>query len=337
MTTTKNTKKRQITISEFFGPKESKKVKTEKHTKTSAQNLDSKNNENEKNSKRKSGINLPKKNYFRTPLEPNVSNLLELELTTLDNSWFTRLEDEIKKPYFIKLKEFLLRSQKQSIIFPPPGDIYSWSRLTPFDKVNVVIIGQDPYHNHNQAHGLAFSVKKPTPAPPSLKNIYKELQKNYNGFVIDNKFGDLTPWAKQGVLLLNTTLTVMAHNANSHSKQGWDIFTRRVVELLIEDREKNNRGLCFLLWGSNAIKLVENILKSSKTNKLRNHNIKIFKSVHPSPLSASRGFFGNNHFKQINSWLYDEQHLPMIDWSVVPDTKLLEVEKANAELRNPTK
>lgn len=196
--------------------------------------------------------------------------------------------------------------------------------------MKVVIIGQDPYHNFSQAHGLAFSVKSPTPAPPSLKNIYKELKSNYSDFSIDNNYGDLTPWSMQGVLLLNTALTVRAHNANSHSKKGWEVFTKRVVELLISDRKKNNHSLVFLLWGNNAIKLVESLL--SPQELAQNKNLKVFKSVHPSPLSASRGFFGSNHFKQTNDWLYHERHEKMIDWSVVPGSHLKEVFEANTKV-----
>ena len=245
---------------------------------------------------------------------------------TLDDAWFAKLVGEFKKPYFLKLKEFVMEQQQNFTVFPPAHDIYSWSRLTPFDKVRVVVIGQDPYHNFNQAHGLAFSVKAPTPAPPSLKNIYKELKEhNYADFQADNKIGDLTHWSKQGVLLLNTCLTVRAHNANSHSKRGWEQFTKRVVQLIIEDRKKTSQPLVFLLWGNNASNLVKGLLGSSASNILT------LSSVHPSPLSASRGFFANKHFKQLNDWLYDKNE-PMIDWSVVPGTKIKEVENKNLVL-----
>lgn len=267
---------------------------------------------------------------FKESLSPFLRNLLALELDTIEPSWFLHLQHEFKRPYFVKLKQFVTKEQKEHTVFPPARDVYSWSRLTPFNQVKVVIIGQDPYHNHNQAHGLAFSVRSPTPAPPSLKNIYKELKQNYSDFEIDNKVGDLTPWAVQGVLLLNTALTVRAHSANSHSKQGWEIFTKRVVEALIEDREKDGKSLVFLLWGNNAIKLVESLLSASKLQ--RRDNLKVLKSVHPSPLSASRGFFGNNHFKQINDWLFQERHEKMIDWSVVPGSQLKQVVEANQTL-----
>lgn len=263
-------------------------------------------------------------------LSPFLRNLLALEIESMESTWLKELQGEFKKPYFVKLKQFVIKEQQGHTVFPPARDIYSWSRLTPFDKVKVVIIGQDPYHNHNQAHGLAFSVRPPTPAPPSLKNIYKELKQNYPDFVIDNTKGDLTPWALQGVLLLNTALTVRAHSANSHAKQGWETFTRKVVEALVKDREQDDKSLVFLLWGSNAIKMVESLL--SKSSLSQKKNLKVFKSVHPSPLSANRGFFGNNHFRQINDWLYNEREEKMIDWSIVPGCHLEEVQKANSTL-----
>lgn len=276
------------------------------------------------------------KNKFFANLDEKVRSLLNLELLTMDDSWFDKLQSEFTKPYFQELKEFVGKEQATHTVFPPPRDIYSWSRLTPFDKVKVVIIGQDPYHNFNQAHGLAFSVKPPTTAPPSLKNIYKELKNNYSDFKIDNSKGDLSCWASQGVLLLNTSLTVRAHNANSHSKHGWEQFTSKVVELLIKDREETGQNIVFLLWGNNAIKLVENLLaKVSKENNkdwTKFENLLVLKSVHPSPLSASRGFFNNNHFKKINEWLYNEKKEKMIDWNVVPGCKLEEVEAKNSLL-----
>lgn len=252
--------------------------------------------------------------------------LLDLELNTIDKSWLLRLKGELSKPYFLSLKEFVVNEQKSTAVFPPPEDIYSWTRLTHFSDVRVVIIGQDPYHNYNQAHGLAFSVKSPTVAPPSLKNIYKELQmNNYSDFKVNYSYGDLSSWSKQGVLLLNTSLTVKAHSANSHSKKGWEQFTKCAIDLLIKDREKTGKPIVFLLWGNNAIKLVEGSIKKMPGNFL------VLKSVHPSPLSASRGFFGNSHFKKINEWLY-EHNQPMIDWSVVPGSNLQEVVDSNQKL-----
>ncbi|CCE62891.1 hypothetical protein TPHA_0D02540 [Tetrapisispora phaffii CBS 4417] len=269
------------------------------------------------------------KKSFKGSCSSMLLNLLQLEIDTIEDSWFERLSHEFKKPYFIQLKKFIDGEQSKSTVFPPADDIYSWSRLTPFRQVKVVIIGQDPYHNYNQAHGLAFSVKSPTPAPPSLKNIYKELKNEYPDYEIDNNVGDLTPWAKQGVLLLNTALTVKAHNANSHSKAGWSDFTKEVVQTLINDRIESKEPIAFLLWGNNAIRLVETILTESRKINKSNlpDNFKLLKSVHPSPLSASRGFFGTQHFKQINDWLYTEQKTDMIDWSVVPGSKLAGIKK----------
>ncbi|SCU94426.1 LADA_0G08460g1_1 [Lachancea dasiensis] len=266
------------------------------------------------------------KELFRQQLSQRETELLSLELNTIEDAWFNKLAPEFRKGYFLKLKDFVLDQQKQFTVFPPAEDVYSWSRLTTFEHVRVVIIGQDPYHNHNQAHGLAFSVRDPIPAPPSLKNIYKELRENnYADFQIDNKVGDLTSWAKQGVLLLNTCLTVKAHNANSHSKRGWEQFTKRVVQLIIEDRKKTKQPLVFLLWGNNAMHLVKGILGTVPDNFL------VLSSVHPSPLSASRGFFGNKHFKKINEWLY-ERNESMIDWSVAPGSSIKEIEKKNLVL-----
>ncbi|CAB4256359.1 similar to Saccharomyces cerevisiae YML021C UNG1 Uracil-DNA glycosylase [Maudiozyma barnettii] len=317
-------KRKQVTIEEFF----SKSKKSKPDAKTIS--TDAKVVTTETDEIKNEAVNNRKSEFVNNKLGELQRGMLQLEVDTMEDSWFNELSDEFTKPYFLGIKAFLKNEKivKKATIFPPEQDIYSWSRLTPFKDVKVVIIGQDPYHNFNQAHGLAFSVKKPTPAPPSLKNIYKELKNNYSDFVVDNKQGDLTHWSKQGVLLLNTALTVRAHNANSHAKCGWNIFTRRVVELLIEDRETTGDNLVFMLWGNNAIKLVEDILKKHKQTK---NNILVLKSVHPSPLSASRGFFNNNHFKKINEWL-EERNEPMIDWSVVPGTSLNEVAKYNEAL-----
>ncbi|SCV01405.1 LAMI_0G11276g1_1 [Lachancea mirantina] len=321
--------KRQKSIAEFFGSKQTnlkKAANSEKkysdadaETGTAAGQQDAK-------LKNMDDITKSPKTKLVEKLTAEQKRLLALEIDTLDDAWFEKLKEEFQKPYFLKLKEFVTAEQVQCTVFPPPQDIYSWSRLTPFDKVRVVVIGQDPYHNYNQAHGLAFSVRNPTPAPPSLRNIYKELRENnYADFQADNKVGDLSHWAKQGVLLLNTSLTVRAHNANSHSKHGWEQFTKRVVQTLIHDRRQTKKPLVFLLWGSNAMNLVQNILGTPPSNIL------VLKSVHPSPLSASRGFFGNQHFRKINDWLYDHNDY-MIDWSVVEGAQLSEVEKKNLVL-----
>lgn len=318
-------KRQRVTIEDFF----TKKVKSTSPSKNITTNTISK-IEKVETSIPSDDTDIKNESDFVNKLTNTQKDMLQLEIDTMDPSWFNHVSEELTKPYFLAIKAFL-RSEatKKATIFPPEKDIYSWSRLTPFNKVRVVIIGQDPYHNFNQAHGLAFSVKKPTVAPPSLKNIYKELVNNYSDFVIDNKQGDLTNWSKQGVLLLNTALTVRAHNANSHAKCGWNIFTKRAVELLIEDREHNGTNLVFMLWGNNAIKLVEDLMKKHKS---QNDNILVLKSVHPSPLSASRGFFNNNHFKKINEWL-SEKGEPMIDWSVVPGKSLDEVTKYNKTIQ----
>ncbi|KAK9453402.1 uracil-DNA glycosylase-like protein [Dipodascopsis uninucleata] len=232
-------------------------------------------------------------------------DLLRLEIDTMGESWLAVLKDEIRKPYFLNLKRFLVKEARAgTTILPPSGDVYSWSRLTPLDKVRVVILGQDPYHNIGQAHGLAFSVKPPTAIPPSLRNIYATIKKDYPDFVIP-KHGDLTKWAERGVLLLNTCLTVKAHNANSHAQKGWEQFTERVIQVVTE---RCKSGVCFLAWGTPAGKRVAKV----------NENVHaVFRAVHPSPLSASRGFFECQHFKKANEWLakrYGEEGI--IDWKL---------------------
>ncbi|KAF7490789.1 Uracil-DNA glycosylase [Sarcoptes scabiei] len=215
-------------------------------------------------------------------------------------SWFEALSSEFSKPYFRKLEEFIAQQRESHIIFPPSEDVFSWTLHCDVEKVKVVILGQDPYHGVNQAHGLAFSVKKGVDKPPSLINIFKEVQNNYLDFIIPNH-GDLTGWAKQGVLLLNACLTVQAHLANSHSNKGWEQFTDAVIKYLND----SFRNRVFLLWGNYAQK------KGSFIDQ-RKHLI--LKTVHPSPLSASRGFFGCNHFKKANDYLIKNKIDP-IDWN----------------------
>ena len=189
------------------------------------------------------------------------------------------------------------------------------SRHTPFHTVKVVILGQDPYHNVNQAHGLAFSVRAPTPAPPSLRNMYIALKKDYPQFVVPpNKAGLLTPWSDRGVLMLNTCLTVRAHEANSHSNRGWERFTQKVIELVAQ---KRTRGVVFLAWGSPAAKRVQ------KIDKVKHH---VLHSVHPSPLSASRGFFDCGHFRKANEWLISRYGPDgEIDWALAPGNSTKEI------------
>ncbi|KAK3905266.1 uracil-DNA glycosylase-like protein [Staphylotrichum tortipilum] len=240
-------------------------------------------------------------------LTPEQRQLLQLEIDTLHESWLGLLKDELVTKEFLELKRFLDRETAGGKKwFPPKEDVYSWSRHTPFSSVKIVILGQDPYHNHNQAHGLAFSVRPPTPAPPSLKNMYIALKNDYPLFTAPpNRGGLLTPWADRGVLMLNTCLTVRAHEANSHSNRGWERFTQRVIDLVAARR---TRGVVFMAWGTPAGKRV---LKVDGKRHL------VLKSVHPSPLSASRGFFNCGHFRAANDWLaerYGEQG--RVDWAL---------------------
>ncbi|KTW29668.1 uracil-DNA glycosylase [Pneumocystis carinii B80] len=256
-------------------------------------------------------------------LKENERELLKVEIEFLEESWLKVLKDELTKPYFLKgrkwsLKNFLNTEKKSHKIFPPDKDIYSWSYYTPLNMVKVVILGQDPYHNYNQAHGLCFSVRPPTLPPPSLKNIFIALQNDYPSFKIP-KTGLLTPWAKQGVLLLNSSLTVRAHQAGSHAQKGWEEFTSKVIQVVQKHRTK---GVVFLAWGSPATKRVENVDKNIHL---------ILKSVHPSPLSASRGFFNCGHFKKTNEWLsqkYGEDAI--INWNCLDTNETIDFSKTNA-------
>ncbi|MDD4002207.1 MAG: uracil-DNA glycosylase [Bacteroidales bacterium] len=216
----------------------------------------------------------------------------------IEREWKEVLKEEFEKEYFLKLTEFVRSEYKTQTVYPKAGNIFNAFNLCPFTDVKVVIIGQDPYHEPNQAHGLCFSVLDPVACPPSLQNIYKEIKLDLG---IDSpKSGDLTRWAKQGVLLLNATLTVQAHKAGSHQNKGWEKFTDSVIHHLANERQ----GLVFLLWGSYAQKKGEYI---DQTKHL------VLKSVHPSPLSAHRGFFGNHHFSQTNTFLSKQGEQP-INW-----------------------
>ncbi|KAH9237904.1 hypothetical protein K456DRAFT_50109 [Colletotrichum gloeosporioides 23] len=240
-------------------------------------------------------------------LTAELKELLQLEIDTLHESWLAHLKDEVTSKEFLDLKRFLNRETSAGRKwFPPKEDVYSWSRHTPFNNVKVVIVGQDPYHNHNQAHGLAFSVRPPTPAPPSLKNMYIALRKDYPSFSPPPKNGGLlTPWADRGVLMLNTCLTVRAHEANSHSNRGWERFTQKVIDLVAQ---KRSRGVVYMAWGTPAGKRVVKI-------DAKKHLI--LKSVHPSPLSASRGFFDCGHFRKANDWLVERYGAGAeIDWDL---------------------
>lgn len=218
----------------------------------------------------------------------------------LEKSWLNLLESEFSKQYMYDLKSFLLLEQKNQITFPPNKLIFNAFTLTPFDEVKVVILGQDPYHEVNQAHGLAFSVPKGVFLPPSLQNIYKEIEDDL-GIKKDYHNGNLSNWAKQGVFLLNTCLTVREHIANSHSGRGWEIFTNCVIKTLSDNKE----GIAFILWGSNA---------RNKKSLINTNNHLILEAVHPSPLSANRGgFFGCKHFSRCNDYLISKGKNP-IEW-----------------------
>jgi len=219
----------------------------------------------------------------------------------IDGSWLKHLQEEFNSQYFKELKIFLLNEKKRYKILPPGKEIFTAFNHTPFDKVKVIIIGQDPYHNLGQAHGLSFSVKKGVKIPPSLRNIYKELQ-NDLGFPIP-LHGELTQWADEGVLLLNAILTVRAHQAASHRNKGWENFTNAAIKALSKERE----NLVFILWGNFAQQKIE-LIDSSKHC--------IIKSVHPSPMAASRGFFGSKPFSKTNTYL-TSKGIPKINWQIV--------------------
>ncbi|OBA22462.1 uracil-DNA glycosylase, partial [Metschnikowia bicuspidata var. bicuspidata NRRL YB-4993] len=263
------------------------------------------------------------KNEWIAGLTAEERGLLQLEIEHLHVTWLALLHKELIKPYFICLKQFL-HSQKGKTIFPPPKDIYSWSHYTPLPEVKCLVLGQDPYHNFNQAHGLAFLVLEPTRPPPSLLNIYKALKLDFPDFVApDYKKllkegkpggGNLTKWAKRGVLMLNACLTVEAHKANSHANRGWEQFTEKVIETAITyARENKKQGLVIMAWGTPAQKRVA---KFSLQLSKKEVPFLVLKSVHPSPLSASRGFFDLHVFEKCNRWLKEQGREP-INWGLV--------------------
>lgn len=216
----------------------------------------------------------------------------------IEPSWSERLASQWDMPYFRQLTDFVREQYRTRTVFPPGSKIFAAFDSCPFDKVKVVILGQDPYHDVGQANGLCFSVNPGIPMPPSLINIFKEIKSDIGVEMPEN--GDLSRWARQGVLLLNATLTVEAHRAGSHQGKGWEEFTDEVIMRLANDRE----GLVFMLWGSYAIK------KGAFID--RNRHL-VLTSPHPSPLSAHRGFFGNRHFSRANAYLV-EQGLTPIEW-----------------------
>lgn len=217
-------------------------------------------------------------------------------------TWQSALGNEKQKEYFVELLERVKQARETgSVIYPPQPDVFNALKYTPLDKVNVVILGQDPYHGPNQAHGLCFSVQAGVKTPPSLKNMYKELLTDINGFVEPNH-GTLTPWAEQGVLLLNTVLTVEQGKAHSHAKWGWETFTDKVIDVV----NANCENVVFLLWGSHAQK---------KGKHIDREKHKVLHAPHPSPLSAHRGFLGCKHFSQTNEYLVEKGKTP-INWQV---------------------
>lgn len=217
-------------------------------------------------------------------------------------SWQNFLQQQQQQEYFEQIQNYVANARQQGkVVYPPEDDVFSAFTVTPLDQVKVVILGQDPYHGPDQAHGLSFSVKPGVKTPPSLANMYKELATDIDGFTIPDH-GYLQSWAEQGVLLLNTVLTVEQGNAHSHAKIGWETFTDKVIEHIDQECE----GVIFLLWGAHAQK------KGKKINTQKHH---VLKSAHPSPLSAYRGFFGCQHFSQTNTLLQAMNKTP-ITWQV---------------------
>ncbi|MCR5734250.1 MAG: uracil-DNA glycosylase [Lachnospiraceae bacterium] len=221
-------------------------------------------------------------------------------MAAIDNDWLEPLSKEFSKPYYKKLYETVKNEYKTRTIYPDSRDLFNAFSYTPLSKVKVVIIGQDPYHEPGQAHGLCFSVRDGVDIPPSLCNIYKELSDDLGLYIPNN--GNLEKWARQGVLLLNNVLTVRAHAANSHKDIGWEEFTDAVIDIL----NKVDRPIVFMLWGKPA---------QTKCEKLDNPKHLVLKAPHPSPLSAYRGFFGCRHFSRANSFL-EKNSLTPIDWQI---------------------
>ncbi len=218
----------------------------------------------------------------------------------LKNDWREYLNQEFEKEYYLKLRERLKQDYKTKIVYPPMYDIFNALHYTSYEDTKVLILGQDPYHQKGQAHGLSFSVNKGIKIPPSLQNIYKELSSDLGLYIPNN--GYLKKWADQGVLLLNATLTVIDSQANSHKDIGWQIFTDKIIQVLNE----KEKPVVFILWGKNAI---------SKIPFITNKNHLILKSVHPSPLSANGGFFGSKPFSKTNQFL-KQNGLKEIDWQI---------------------
>jgi uracil-DNA glycosylase len=222
-------------------------------------------------------------------------------MSAIDNDWLNAISGEFKKPYYRDLYNFVKNEYNTAVIYPPADDIFNAFNFTPLSQVKVLILGQDPYHEQNQAHGLSFSVpENQKDIPPSLQNIYKELQSDCGCYIPNN--GYLKKWAKQGVLLLNTVLTVRAHQANSHQGKGWEQFTDAVIQAV----NAQDRPIVYMLWGNPA---------QRKIPMLTNPKHLVLKAPHPSPLSAYRGFFGCKHFSKANEFL-EKNGLTPIDWQI---------------------
>ena len=221
-------------------------------------------------------------------------------MVRIGNSWDEKLKDEFTKEYYLQLREFLKQEYSTRVIYPDMHDIFNALKATAYEDVKVVILGQDPYHEPGQAHGMCFSVKPGVPVPPSLQNMYKEIAAEYPGWPIPED-GYLQKWAEQGVLLLNAVLTVREHAANSHRGKGWEILTDRVIELLNEREDP----VILLLWGRNA---------REKAALITNPRHAVLQAAHPSPLSAYNGFFGCGHFNKANEYLAKNGVEP-IKWS----------------------
>lgn len=222
-------------------------------------------------------------------------------MAMITNDWLDIVKNEFSKPYYKELYQFVLKEYNTHVVYPPSDDIFNAFHFTPLSKVKVLILGQDPYHNAHQAHGLCFSVlPDQREIPPSLQNIYQELKEDLGCFIPNN--GYLKKWADQGVLMLNTVLTVRAHQANSHQGRGWEKFTDAVIEAV----NAQQRPVVYLLWGRPA---------QSKIPMLTNPGHLILKAPHPSPLSAGRGFFGCRHFSQANAFL-ERNGLEPVDWQI---------------------
>lgn len=221
-------------------------------------------------------------------------------MSMIQNDWLEAVKPEFSKQYYKELFEFVKDEYSSTVIYPPADDIFNAFHFTPLSSVKVLILGQDPYHNAHQAHGLCFSVLPDQDIPPSLQNIYKEIHEDVGCYIPNN--GYLKKWADQGILMLNTVLTVRAHQANSHQGKGWEKFTDAVIEAV----NAQDRPIVYLLWGKPA---------QSKIPMLTNPKHLILKAPHPSPLSAFRGFFGCKHFSQANAFL-EENGLEPIDWQI---------------------